>query len=98
MLTTTDSWIIAESIPVFSDLLSLIASLFGSIFTYGLAGVLWLFMNRGRLSRKIFLTIVNVLIVGIGLAIMGLGLYASGTEIHADSSGSSGSWSCSGHD
>ena len=33
-------WIIAESIPVFNDLLSLISSLFASWFTYGLSGQL----------------------------------------------------------
>lgn len=31
------AWVIAESIPVFNDLLSLISSLFASWFTYGLS-------------------------------------------------------------
>jgi hypothetical protein len=31
------AWIIAESIPVFNDLLSLISALFASWFTYGLS-------------------------------------------------------------
>ena len=63
------AWIIAEAIPVFNDLLGLISSLFASWFTYGLSGVFWLFMNKGRYresSRKIFLTVLNVLIFCIG--------------------------------
>ena len=107
------AWIIAEAIPVFSDLLSLISALFASWFTYGLSGVFWLFMNRGKYfssPRKIFLTVLNVLIFGIGAAIVssskfsallkltikqcGLGLYASGLAIHSDSSSSGGSFSC----
>ena len=91
------AWIIAESIPVFNDLLSLITALFATWFTYGLSGVFWLFLNWGRwLSgpRKIFLMFVNFGLVGIGCAICGIGLYASGYSIHADASSSSGSWSC----
>lgn len=39
------AWVIAESIPSFMNLLSLITSLFGSWFSYGLAGVLWVYLN-----------------------------------------------------
>ena len=57
------AWIIAEAIPVFNDLLSLISALFASWFTYGLSGVFWLYLNHGQYGaskRKIFLTGVNV--------------------------------------
>lgn len=57
------AWIIAEAIPVFNDLLSLISALFASWFTYGLSGVFWLYMNYGQYRssrRKMFLTGVNV--------------------------------------
>ena len=67
------AWIIAEAIPVFSDLLALISALFASWFTYGLSGVFWLFLNKGRWfkgPRKIFLTILNALIVCIGATIV----------------------------
>lgn len=90
------AWVIAESIPNFNDLLALISALFASWFTYGLAGVFWLFLNKGRLAsspRKIFLTCVNVLIVLMGAAIMGLGLWSAGEAI-SKSSTSGGSWTC----
>ena len=89
------AWIIAESIPVFNDLVGLIASLFASWFTYGLAGFMWLYMNWGHWfgsGKKIALTITNIVICGMGAAICGIGLYASGKSIHEDSSGTS--WSC----
>ena len=67
------AWIIAEAIPVFNDLLSLISALFASWFTYGLSGVFWLYMNYGRYrenGRKIFLTGLNAVIFCIGAAIV----------------------------
>ncbi|PKY08609.1 putative amino acid transporter [Aspergillus campestris IBT 28561] len=89
------SWVVAESIPVFNNLLSLISALFGSWFSFGLPAIFWLHMNRGRYfqtTAKACLTVVNVLILGIACAICGLGLYVSGVAIHEDSSNSS--WSC----
>ncbi|KAL2793058.1 transmembrane amino acid transporter protein-domain-containing protein [Aspergillus keveii] len=89
------AWIIADAIPVFSDLLSLISSLFASWFSYGLGGVYWLHINRGMWfssPRKIFLTALNVCIVLIGGCMCGLGLYVSGKAIHDDAS--SNSFSC----
>lgn len=90
------AWIIAEAIPVFSDLNSLISALFASWFSYGLSGVYWLHLNAGQWfasPRKIALTVLNVAIVFFGLALCVLGLYASGTAIHDDTS--SASFSCS---
>lgn len=89
------AWVIAESIPVFNDLLSLISALFGSWFSYGFPAIFWLVMNKGvwfSSPRKILLTIVNVIILGIACAICGLGLYVSGKSIHENSSSSS--WTC----
>ncbi|KAJ5109989.1 hypothetical protein N7532_002634 [Penicillium argentinense] len=89
------AWIIADAIPVFSDLLSLISSLFASWFSYGLGGVYWLHINRGQWfssPRKIFLAALNVCIVLIGGCMCGLGLYVSGKAIHDDAS--SNSFSC----
>ncbi|KAL1997825.1 hypothetical protein VTN02DRAFT_670 [Thermoascus thermophilus] len=89
------AWIIAEAIPVFNDLLSLITALFASWFTYGLSGVFWLYLNRGKWfssPRKIILTIINLLIFGIGATLCGLGLYVSGKAIHDHPS--SASFSC----
>ncbi|KAH9819890.1 N amino acid transport system protein, partial [Teratosphaeria destructans] len=81
------AWVIAESIPVFNDLLGLISSLFASWFTYGLAGILWLYLNHGQWfsnGRKSALTVANLLILAMGAAICGIGLYATGTAIHDD--------------
>ena len=89
------AWIIAESIPNFNNLLSLISSLFASWFTYGMSGVFWLFLNWGNYGknwRKICLTMLNIGIFGIGAAVCGIGLYASGKAIH-DESGSD-VWTC----
>ncbi|CAG8934330.1 unnamed protein product [Penicillium salamii] len=91
----TVAWIIAESIPVFNDLLSLISSLFGSMLCYAFPALFWLHMNRGQyfstLSKGL-LTICNLSILAIAFAMCGMGLYVSGRAIN-ESSGSS-SWSC----
>lgn len=71
------AWIIAEVIPIFNDLLGLVASLFASQFTYGLSGYFWLFDNYGKWRKRPILAIINVLVFGLGLAILGLGTYAS---------------------
>ncbi|TPX24560.1 hypothetical protein DIZ76_013908 [Coccidioides immitis] len=86
------AWIIAEAIPVFNNLLSLITALFASWFTYGLSGVFWLYLNYGKYTsspRKIFLTVLNVFVFCAGAAICGLGLYVSGRAIRESSSGAS---------
>ena len=41
------SMVIAESIPVFNNLLALVGALFVSWFSYGLPGIFWLWMNWG---------------------------------------------------
>ncbi|CAI7572659.1 unnamed protein product [Penicillium glandicola] len=89
------AWIVAESIPVFNDLLSLISAVFGSWFSFGLPAIFWFYMNKGRYFqnwKKAVLTITNILVLAIAFAICGLGLWVSGVAIHEDSS--SKSWSC----
>jgi amino acid permease len=89
------AWIIAESVPVFNNLVGLIAALFASWFTYGLAGFMWIYLNWGGLGKnkkKIALTVVNLCIFALGAASCGLGLWASGLAISKDKSGAS--WSC----
>lgn len=57
------AWVIAEAVPVFNHLLSLISALFASWFTYGVSGVFWLFLNQGRYGEskgKMVMTGVNV--------------------------------------
>jgi hypothetical protein len=89
------AWAIAESIPNFNNLLALISSLFASWFTYGLAGVFWLYMNKnGKWRKKKALTVINVLLIIMGAAIMGMGLFASVKAIKDEGSQGGGSWSC----
>jgi hypothetical protein len=88
------AWVIAESIPTINNLLALISSLFASWFTYGLAGVFWLYMNWGQLRKKMLLTVVNSLIVLMGAGIMVMGLYASVIAIKEEGSQGDGSWTC----
>ncbi|KAJ5545075.1 hypothetical protein N7535_006536 [Penicillium sp. DV-2018c] len=95
LTTWTIAWVIAESIPVFNELLSLISSLFGSWFSYGLPAIFWLVMNKDvwfSSPRKIALTILNFVILGIACAICGLGLYVSGVAINKSSH--KASWTC----
>lgn len=61
----------------------------------GLPGILWFYLNWGRTTanwKKVFLSLVNFILILLGFIICGAGLYASGKEIHDDASGSS--WSC----
>ena len=67
------AWIIAEGIPSFSNLVSLISSLFASWFSFGLPGAYWLHMNYGQWwssPRKSALTIINMVIFCIGAAMV----------------------------
>ena len=69
------AWIIAEAIPVFNNLLGLISSLFSSWFTYGLSGIFWLFLHKGRWTeskKMIALTVLNSVIVLMGALIVSL--------------------------
>jgi hypothetical protein len=89
------SWIIATSIPNFSDLLGFISALCASWFSYGIPGFLWFYINYGHLTqdwRKTCLSLVNLVLVLLGFVICGVGLYASGYQMSVDTSGSS--WSC----
>ena len=95
----TVAWIIAESIPVFNDLLGLISALFASWFTYGLAGWLWLFLNYGRYGeskKNIALMVLNVGIFLLGLVASTIGLYATGKSMRENKRGSGKPWSCAG--
>lgn len=67
------AWIIAEAIPVFSNLLSLITALFASWFTFGLSGMFWLYMNKGlwfSSPRKIALSLLNVFNIVVGACLV----------------------------
>lgn len=89
------AYIIAASIPGFNNLLGFISSLFASWISYGIAGYMWIFMNKGKLTqnwKKISLLVVNIALVLLGAAICGLGLYSSGKAMHDQTGGQV--WSC----
>ncbi|RJE23789.1 hypothetical protein PHISCL_03874 [Aspergillus sclerotialis] len=89
------AWIIAEAVPVFDNLLSLISSIFGSWFSFGIPAIFWLYMYYGEYTsswKKMLITLVNLGCIGIAGVICGLGLYASGKAIHDNPS--SESFSC----
>lgn len=89
------AWIIAESIPNFSDLLGFISALFASWFSYGIPAVCWFYLNYHNWTKgakMIWLSLVNIALLILGLIICGVGLYASGYSMAQGSSGAS--WSC----
>lgn len=74
------AWLIAEAIPSFKLLLALISALFMGWFSYGFSGFFWLYLNQTTWrssKRKLFLTVLNVLVIIIGVLISTVGLYAS---------------------
>jgi hypothetical protein len=57
------AWFLAEVVPIFEQLLGLVSALFMSWFSYGLCGIMWIYMNKGMLTRdwkKISLLILNI--------------------------------------
>lgn len=80
------AFIIAEVIPFFSDLLSLMSSLFDSFFGFIFWGVAYLRMRKadygpgfvtGRGARSIVGAVVNVFLILVGFYVLGVGTYAS---------------------
>ncbi|KAB8217670.1 transmembrane amino acid transporter protein-domain-containing protein [Aspergillus novoparasiticus] len=96
LILWTIAWIIASAIPVFNDLLSLLAAAFGSWFSFGLEGLFWLHMNRGKLAskRKIALAILNFFLVLIACLICGMGLWATVKDISSSAKNAHGAFSC----
>ncbi|KAK7967702.1 uncharacterized protein PG986_001979 [Apiospora aurea] len=87
--------VIAESIPVFSSLLGLVCALFASWFSFGIPGVLWLFLHKGNWfgsTKHIFMFVSNMILFLVGLLLCVLGLWASGEAIHNESG--TDAWSC----
>lgn len=94
------SFIIAEAVPFFNALLGLISSLFLSGFTFYFPSLFWfLLIKEGKWTaswRNIVLSVTNVTIGIIGLAILGLGTWASVQDIvdQYASGNISGSFTC----
>jgi hypothetical protein len=79
------AWIIAEAIPFFNALLGLISSLLISGFSYYFPALFWFFLlKEGKWNkdwRNIGLSIFNLAIFMIGMAILGCGTYANVQDI-----------------
>ncbi|KAK3315523.1 transmembrane amino acid transporter protein-domain-containing protein [Apodospora peruviana] len=91
----TIAFVIAESIPVFSNLLGLVAALFASWFSYGIPGGLWLWMNHGNYfssKKRICMFVANVVLMIVAVTICSLGLWSSGEAIAKDKGNTP--WSC----
>lgn len=94
-LVWTLAWIIAESIPVFNNLLGLMCALFASWFSFGIPGALWLWMYYGdwfTSRRKIAMFTANVSLLVVGLLLCTLGLWSAG-EAMAQGTNTK-PWSC----
>ncbi|KAK6223337.1 hypothetical protein LQW54_000454 [Pestalotiopsis sp. IQ-011] len=89
------AFVIAESIPVFSNLLGLLCALFASWFSYGIPGGLWLWMHYGDYfsdGKRITMFVANIGLVLTGVVLCALGLWSAGEAIAADSGTSP--WTC----
>ncbi|CAI7630297.1 unnamed protein product [Penicillium glandicola] len=91
------AWLIANAIPVFNDLLNMIAAAFCSWFSFGLEGLFWLKMNRGQYlssKRKMALTALNIFLVALSCLICGMGLWATGKSIRINAQTAHKPFSC----
>jgi hypothetical protein len=78
------SFIIAEVIPFFDDLLSLMCSLFLSGFTFYFPAMMWfLLIKKGSMftPKNLALGALNVLVFLIGLVTLGAGIYSCVIDI-----------------
>ena len=78
------AWIIAEAIPIFSDILSISSSLFVSGLSYYIPPVLWfVLLKKGHWYEKHNLkaAFFNFIVFAIGVVILGCGTYASIAEL-----------------
>ena len=91
-IITIIGWIIAEAIPFFNALLGLISSLFISGFTFYFPALFWFQLVREgscfSSTKNIMLSLLNAVVLVIGIVILGAGTYASVEDIiHQYSSG-----------
>lgn len=83
-IITLISWVIAEAIPFFSDLLSIVSALFISGFTFYFPAMMWfkLIRNGTWYERKnIIYSLFNGIIFLIGMVILVAGTYSAANDI-----------------
>jgi hypothetical protein len=84
VVLTILEFVVAEVIPFFDDLLSVISSLFVSGFTFYFPAIMWfMFIRKGSFFSKknLPLTVINAIILAIGLIVLVAGTYASVVDI-----------------
>ncbi|KKY34346.1 putative aromatic and neutral aliphatic amino acid permease [Diaporthe ampelina] len=87
--------VVSQSIPVFNDLLGVVAAAFASWFCFGLPGVFWLWMHYGNWfsgRRQVIRFTGSSLLLLVGFLLCVLGLWVSIQSI-ATASGSK-PWTC----
>lgn len=81
---TTIAWVIAEAIPFFSDLLSIMSALFISGFTFYFPAMMWfMLIKKGKWHTKenLLLSIVNAIVFVIGIIVLIAGTYSAVVDI-----------------
>jgi hypothetical protein len=81
---TIVAWVIAEAIPIFSDLLSLASALFVSGFSFWIPGVMWFALlceGKWFSKKNMFMSCGSILAFIIGIVTLGAGTYATIKDI-----------------
>ncbi|KAF4456774.1 transmembrane amino acid transporter [Fusarium albosuccineum] len=84
IIFTIIAWVIAEAIPIFSDLLSLASALFVSGFSFWIPAVMWfVLLRKGKWYSKenIFMSLGSILAFIIGAVTLVAGTYATIKDI-----------------
>ncbi|CAG7918739.1 unnamed protein product [Penicillium olsonii] len=98
---TAIAYIIASSIPVFNDLVSLVGALLGTLMSFQPMGCMWLYDNwaKGKTEKSIKWMLMvgfSCFVVLSGTFLMVAGTYGSAVSIKESyaASGGSSAWSC----
>ncbi|KAM0258021.1 hypothetical protein ACHAQJ_004064 [Trichoderma viride] len=89
---TIIAWVIAEAIPIFSDLLSLVSALFVTGFSFWIPAIMWfrLLCKDNWFSRKnILISLGSILAFIIGVVALVAGTYATIADIIRETSNGS---------
>lgn len=81
---TIIAWVIAEAIPIFSDLLSLASALFVSGFSFWIPGVMWFVLlceGKWFSKKNMLMSLGSILAFIIGIVTLGAGTYATIKDI-----------------
>lgn len=84
VIFTIIAWVIAEAIPIFSDLLSLASALFVSGFSFWIPAVMWFYLlKEGHWweRKNIVFSMACLLAFVIGIVTLGAGSYATIADI-----------------